>query len=410
MSDKGMRINGNRLNRRIAELAEYGATPDKGVSRVAFGETDVEGRRYVMNIMRHAGLNVRVDPAGNIFGRREGSVAGAGCILFGSHIDTVPNGGAYDGALGSLAAIEVAHSLNVAGYRNRHPLEVAIWCDEENGLTGSRSFVGELGSEDLERPGHDGVRLAEKIRRVGGDPLRIADAAAEQGQVSGYLELHVEQGGVLDSEKLDVGIVQGFVGINHHDVTIRGVSNHAGTTPMDQRQNALLAAADLVLAVDRIVRSIPGEQVATVGRLLVTPGAPNVVPGRVDLTVELRDLEMAKLRLMWQEISKEMQQIARKYDTEVQHELRQSLAGTPTDSSVRQLLMDVAHDLGLSSKEMPSGAGHDAQQLVSICPVGMIFVPSVAGISHSPKEYTRPKDVENGANVLLQGILQLDLR
>jgi len=410
MSDKSLRISGNRLNRRLAELAEYGATPDKGVSRVAFGETDVEGRRYVMNIMRHAGLNVRVDPAGNIFGRREGSVAGAGCILFGSHIDTVPNGGAYDGALGSLAAIEVAHTLNSAGYRNRHPLEVAIWCDEESGLTGSRCFVGELGPEGLELPGHDGVSLAEKIRRIGGDPLRIAAAVPEEGKVSSYLELHVEQGGVLDSEKLDIGIVQGFVGINHYDVTIRGVANHAGATPMDRRQNALLAAADLVLAVDRIVRSIPGEQVGTVGRLVVIPGAPNVVPGRVNLTVELRDLDMAKLGSIWQGISKEMQQIARKYDTEVQHELRRSLAGTPTDSSVRQLLTEVVHELGLSSKEMTSGAGHDAQQLAAICPVGMIFVPSVAGISHSPKEYTRPRDVENGANVLLQGILQLDLR
>ncbi len=214
---------------------------------------------------------------------------------------------------------------------------------------------------------------------------------------------------MLDSEKLDIGIVKGFVGINLYDVTIRGVANHAGATPMDRRQNALLAAADLVLAVDRIVQSMPGEQVGTVGRLLVVPGAPNVVPGRVDLTVDLRDLDMAKLGSIWQAINTEMQQIARKYDTEVQHELRQSLAGAPTDSSVRQLLTDVVHDLGLSSKEMPSGAGHDAQLLASICPVGMIFVPSVAGISHSPREYTRPEDVEKGANVLLQGILQLDL-
>jgi len=409
MSDKDLRINGNRLNRRIAELAEYGATPDEGVTRLAFGEADVEGRRYVMNIMRHAGLNVRVDPAGNIFGRREGSVGGAGCILFGSHIDTVPNGGAYDGALGSLAAIEVAHALYVAGYRNRHPLEVAIWCDEESGMTGSRAFAGELGPEDLERPGPDGVRLAEKLRRVGGDPLRIADAAVEPGKISCYLELHVEQGDVLYSEKLDVGIVQGFVGINLYDVTIRGVANHAGTTPMDRRQNALLAAADLVLAVERIVRSMPGEQVGTVGRLLVTPGAPNVVPGRVDLTVELRDLDVAKLSPIWQEISEEMQQIARKYDTEVQYESPRSLAGTPADSSIRQLLTGVARDLGLSSREMPSGAGHDAQQLAALCPVGMIFVPSVDGISHSPREHTRPKDVENGANMLLQGILRLDL-
>jgi N-carbamoyl-L-amino-acid hydrolase len=408
MKTQDMRVSGNRLNRRIAELAEFGKTPEGGVSRVAFSDEDIEGRRYAMNIMRHAGLNVRVDSVGNIFGRREGSVAGAGTILFGSHIDTVPNGGAYDGAVGSLAAIEVVHTLTGAGYRNQHPFEVVIWCDEEGGLTGSNGFVGELTEEDLARLGHDGVPLAEKIRRIGGDPARWEEAKPEPDSVKAYLELHVEQGSILDAEGIDIGVVEGFVGINLYDVTIEGAANHAGTTPMGRRQNALLTASELVLSVDRIVRSVDGVQAGTVGRLLVEPGAANVIPGRVELTVELRDLDSEKLDAVWGRIVEELDVISRKHDTAVQYGFAQSMKGALTDPGVSGLIEAVARDLGLSSKRMASGAGHDAQKLAELCPTGMIFVASAAGVSHSPAEYTRPEHVESGANVLLQTILRLD--
>jgi N-carbamoyl-L-amino-acid hydrolase len=402
-------VNADRLNRRIAELAEFGQLPGGGVSRVAFSEADVEGRRYAMSLMQNAGLNVRVDPAGNILGRREGGVAGEGVILVGSHIDTVPDGGAYDGALGSLAAIEVAHTLTHAGYRNRHPLDIVIWCDEESGLTGSRGFVGELSTDDMSRPGKDGTTLAEKVRRIGGDPARIHEAKPEPGSIAAYLELHVEQGSILHSEGIDVGIVQGFVGVQHYDVVIKGVPNHAGTTPMDRRSNALLTASELVLAVDRIVKSTPGRQVGTVGRLIVRPGAANVIPGQVDLTVELRDMDMTSLQPIWEAISKELEDLSAKHDTTVSYELRQSLEGTVTDPGLRAVIAEVSKDLGLSSTEMPSGAGHDAQKLTKVCSAGMIFVPSVGGVSHSPDEFTRPEDVANGANVLLQSVLKVDM-
>jgi N-carbamoyl-L-amino-acid hydrolase len=408
MRPKDLRINGNRLNRRIAELADYGKTPDNGVTRIAFSDADVEGRRYVMNIMRHAGLNVRVDPVGNIFGRREGSTAGAGTILFGSHVDTVPNGGAYDGALGSLAAIEVAHTLTGAGYRSRHPIEVVIWSDEEDGMTGSRGFIGELTDDDLNQPGYDGVRLAEKIRRIGGDPARIAEAIPEEGSLAAYLELHVEQGSVLDSSGIDIGVVEGFVGINHYDVLIEGVANHAGTTPMDRRSNSLLTGSELVLAVDRIVRSRACGPVGTVGRMLVDPGAPNVVPGRVELTVEIRDLDSGEIDVIWNEIAHELDEISTKNNTSVQYTLRQSLAGTMTNPSIRAQIEAASEELALRSRLMPSGASHDAQKLATLCPTGMIFVPSVDGISHSPRELTRPEHVEHGADVLLHALLRLD--
>jgi N-carbamoyl-L-amino-acid hydrolase len=401
-------VNAERLLRRIAELAEYGKTNGGGVDRAAFSEADVEARRYMMNLMRHAGLNVRVDPVGNIFGRREGSVAATGAILFGSHIDTVPNGGAYDGALGSLAAVEVAHTLTEAGYRSRHPLEVVVWCDEEDGLTGSRGYVGGLSQGDVDDPGPDGVTLSEKIRRIGGDPARVAEAAPEPGSITAYVELHVEQGAVLDSHGINIGVVEGFVGIDQYDVTITGVPNHAGTTPMDRRINALLPAAELVLAVDRIVRATPGNQVGTVGSFHVSPGAPNVIPGEVALTVELRDLDTVKLRPIWQLIQSELEEICARHGASATARGRQSVAGIPTDSRLRDIISGAAEELGLATRLLPSGAGHDAQKLAQICPTGMIFVPSVAGVSHSPKEFTQPEDVAHGANVLLGSVLRID--
>jgi len=269
-------------------------------------------------------------------------------------------------------------------------------------MTGSRAYVGELTVEDLAQPGRDGTPLAEKIRRIGGDPARIEEAKPVPGRVDAYLELHVEQGSVLHGEGIDIGVVEGFVGINHYDVAIEGVANHAGTTSMDRRQNALLTGSELVLAVDRIVRSMEGSQVGTIGRLLVDPGAPNVIPGRVDLTVELRDLDRAKLDRMWDLIAAELAEISSKHGTLVEHFLRQSVASTMTDGHMRDLIATVAGDLGLSHRRMPSGAGHDAQKLASLVATGMIFIPSVDGISHSPHEKAKSTDIARAARVLLE--------
>jgi len=402
------RVNGERVNRDLAELSRFGRNPQGGVSRVAFSDADIAGRQYAIGLMRGAGLDVRIDPVGNLLGHRPGALADARPLLFGSHVDSVPEGGNYDGDVGSMAAIEAAQTLRERGYRNRHPLVVAIWCDEESGLTGSRGFIGDLPAEELGRPGREGVPLAEKIRRLGGDPDRVAEARHGPGSVAAYVELHIEQGGILDRSGIQIGIVEGIVGINQYDVTIRGFANHAGTTPMDQRRNALLAAAELVLAVDRIVRAEPGRQVGTVGRLNVRPGAPNVIPGEVTLTVELRDLSMEKITALWERIRADAEVITRKYDTTFDYALQHSNRAALSDPSVRRAIGDAVGGLGLTSQVMPSGAGHDAQDLARITPMGMIFVPSVKGISHSPLEFTRPEDVVNGANVLLQTILRLD--
>lgn len=405
---RAWRVDGPRVNRHLADLSRFGRTPEGGTSRVAFTQADIEARAFAVELMRTAGLDVRIDAAGNILGRREGRLADAPPIVFGSHIDSVPNGGNYDGDVGSMAAVEVAQSLREKGYRNRHPLEVAIWCDEESGLTGSRGFIGELTDEQLRRPGRDGVVLADKIRRIGGDPDRLHEAAHQAGSVAAYVELHIEQGGVLDRHRIQIGIVEGIVSINEYRVTFHGFANHAGTTPMDQRRNAMLPAAELVLAVDRIARAEPGRQVGTVGWLEVKPGAPNVIPGEVNLTVELRDLSMAKIERLWERIRAEAREIASRYDTTFESTVEVSAEGAPSDEAVRDVITEATDALGLTSRVMPSGAGHDAQELARICPMGMIFAPSVDGISHSPREFTRSGDVENGANVLLQTILRLD--
>jgi N-carbamoyl-L-amino-acid hydrolase len=407
-SGRTWRVDGARLGRRLADLSRFGANPQGGVSRVAFSPADVEGRAFAMEMMRAAGLEARIDPVGNILGRRPGLDAGAAPILFGSHIDSVPEGGNYDGDVGSMSAIEVAEVLRANGYRNRHPLEVAIWCDEESGLTGSRGFVGDLAAEELERPARNGRLLADNIRAIGGDPARRPEARHDKGAVAAYLELHIEQGGTLDAAGVPIGVVEGIVGIHHYEVTIRGFANHAGTTPMNQRRNALLAASEVVLAVDRVVRAVPGRQVGTVGRLLVRPGAPNVIPGEVEFTVELRDLKTETIESLWSRIEPEARAIAERQGCTMEYVLRPPDRPALTDTRMRGLIASVADELGLRHLDLPSGAGHDAQELARIAPMGMIFVPSVGGISHSPKEYSRPEDVANGANVLLQAVLRLD--
>jgi N-carbamoyl-L-amino-acid hydrolase len=402
------RVDGARLERRLQDLSHFGANPQGGVSRVAFSAADVEARAFTIEMMRAARLEVRIDPVGNIFGRRPGLDGGAAPILFGSHIDSVPEGGNYDGDVGSMSAIEVAQVLGEKGYRNRHPLEVAIWCDEESGLTGSRGFVGDIAPEELERPARNGTVLAENIRRIGGDPARLAAARHEPGSVAAYLELHIEQGGTLDAAGVPIGVVEGIVGIHHYEVTVRGFANHAGTTPMDKRRNALLAASEIILAVDRVVRSVPGRQVGTVGRLVVRPGAPNVIPGEVSFTVELRDLRTETIESLWTAIEAEARAIAERQGCTMEYVRRPPDRPALSDPRMRAIIASAADELGLRHLSLPSGAGHDAQELAHIAPMGMIFVPSVDGISHSPKERSRPEDVASGANVLMQAVLRLD--
>ena len=397
-----------RMESRIKALSRFGANPQGGVSRVAYSDADIAGREFVKGLMREAGLTVRVDTAGSIIGRREGRAPGLPVILFGSHIDSVPGGGNYDGDVGVIGAIEVAQLLHEHAVETRHPLEVVVFADEEAGFIGSLAMVGGLEGAALDPVSHSGKTRREGIRAIGGDPERIHLARRPPGELAAFLELHIEQGAFLHRDGIDIGVVEGIVGIRRFEVVVEGFANHAGTTPMNGRRDALVSAAELALAVNRIATSLPGRQVATVGQIRAEPGAPNVIPGRVVMSLEIRDLASESIQTVFDAIGTEAGRIAAARQTPIRFAELDSVAPAPTHPPVRRIIADAAGELGLRHRPMPSGAGHDTQNIARIAPTGMIFVPSVLGISHSPKEYTSPEDMANGANVLLRTVLAID--
>jgi N-carbamoyl-L-amino-acid hydrolase len=379
---------------------------------VGYSDADIEGRRFVMGLMREAGLEPRIDAAGNISGVRRGQRASAPPILFGSHIDSVPSGGNFDGTLGSLSALEVVRALGASGLVTEHPLEVVIWAQEEgvafqNGLSGSRAAAGRLVDGEMDRV-WNGLTKSEAIRRIGGAPERIGEARRAPGSFHAYLELHIEQGGTLDRLGVPIGVVEGIVGIARHEVKVAGMANHAGTTPMADRQDALVAASHVVLAVRDVVTREAGRQVGTVGQLEVSPNAPNVVPGQVTLVVELRDLAEATLTRLADAIRARCAEIAAATATRIDMREIGRYAGAPATPAVQDAIERAARRLDLKSMRLPSGAGHDAQMMATLGPMGMIFVPSVGGISHSPKELTRWDHCAAGAGVLLEAVLEVD--
>jgi len=407
----GLRIDAQRLQHTLEELSTFGRPAGgsfaDGVSRVAYSDADVAGRHYVLGLLRAADLQPKIDAAGNIHAVRAGSVSSLQPIVFGSHIDSVPSGGNFDGDLGSLAAIEVVRTLQDHAIRTRHPLEVAIWSNEEGGPLGSRIAIEGPRPSDLERT-FNGTPMSEGLARIGGDPTRLDTARRAPGSIHCYLELHIEQGGTLEQAGVPIGIVDGIVSIDEYTVEIRGAANHAGTTPMAERHNALLAAAQLIEAVQEEVTRTPGRQVGTVGQLTVTPNAPNVVPGFVRHTIEFRDLAESTLAHLGAAIRERASQIARATGTDIT--ITQVVHDPPALAApeIQRQIEAAAASLDLRTMHLASGAGHDAQFLAKIAPMGMIFVPSVGGISHSPKEFTRWSDCANGANVLLQTILRVD--
>jgi N-carbamoyl-L-amino-acid hydrolase len=401
-------INGARLNEHLTVLSQFGRNPQGGVTRLAYSEPDKQARAVVMDWMRAAKLDPSIDFAGNIIGRRSGSDPSLKPLLFGSHVDSVPEGGNYDGNVGSAGAVEVAQTLAEQGITTRHPLEVTVWQNEEGGLYGSRAVSGQLTPPELKNVARSGKTIEEGIAFLGGDPSKLDQVKRKRGDIAGYLELHIEQGGILEKNKQDIGIVEGIVGIKQWDVTVTGFANHAGTTPMDQRHDALLTTSRFVEMVNRVVTSIPGRQVGTVGRIAAQPGAPNVIPGIVTCSLELRDLSDAKIDTMFAQIRAEADKLGARNGTSFQFRSLHENVSAPTDARFRTIIGDVAKTLELTTRVMPSGAGHDAQSMAVLGPMGMIFIPSIGGISHSPKEFSKPEDIVNGANVLLGALLALD--
>lgn len=356
-------------------------------------------------------MEPRIDAAGNIFGRRAGKENSLPPVLFGSHIDSVPKGGNFDGDLGSLGAIEVVRTLREAGVTTRRPLEVVVWSCEEasfagHALNGSRAVVGEVPASEWEVVSN-GLNKREAVKKIGGNPERLEEAQLKRGAFHAYVELHIEQGGTLERRGIPVGVVDGIVSVDDYEVVVKGVANHAGTTPMADRQDALVAASRLTLAVREVVTGEPGAQVGTVGHLEVVPNAANVVPGEARMSVEVRDLSAEKVRRLGKKIEERAQAIAAEMRVEIGMKQVLHLEGAGASSGLQKEIEAAASGLGLGYVHLPSGAGHDAQMMARVGEMAMIFVPSVKGISHSPREFTAWEDCRNGVEVLLGTVQRL---
>jgi len=406
---KELKVNQERIENRIFELAKFGKVANGKGYRVAFTKGDIEGRTWFIEQMKKAGLEVTIDFTGNIIGKRKGKNASLKPIAFGSHIDMVPDGGNYDGCVGSVSGLEIMETLKEHNIVTNHPLKLIVFSDEEGVLTGSKALGGGFNQERLKKLSQSGLTVRDGINAIGGNADSISSVIRKKGDLSAFLELHIEQGGILEKENIQIGVVEGIVGIEHWEVTVEGFANHAGTTPMNLRNDALLSAAKLIIAINEVITSREGRQVGTVGKISAQPGAYNVVPGKVVLGLEIRDLSYDKIWELFHEIEKRAANIAASSGTTITFK-NQLVAAMPalTDKSIQDKIVQAANALGFTYKHMPSGAGHDSQNMALIAPIGMIFVPSVGGISHSPKEFTSAVDMANGANVLLQTILALD--
>ena len=403
-----IKASAERMETRIKALSVFGANNDGGVDRVAYSDADLDARKYMTGLMNDAGLRVRIDTAGNIIGRRAGQQPSLPPIMFGSHLDSVPGGGNYDGQVGSVGAIEVMDMLKTANIKTDHPLEMIIFQNEEGGTVGSMAIVGVLKQSALADKSSSGFTIGEGIDRLGGDQSKIKEAEYKK-PLHAFVELHIEQGGFLEAENLDIGIVEGIVGINWWTITVEGMANHGGTTPMPGRRDSLVAASKMVVAINELATNMKGRQVATVGKIQAFPGAPNVIPGRVEMSLEVRDLDAAKIDHVYETIVRAANNIATDMNVKVSFAASNVNARpAPTDTRIRAIVEEASKELSLSYKYMPSGAGHDAQEMATITPTGMIFVPSKNGISHAPAEYTSPRDMANGADVLFKTILKLD--
>jgi N-carbamoyl-L-amino-acid hydrolase len=402
------RINGDRLWADLMALGEIGFTPGRGVTRTALSDADLLAREWLVGKFREAGLEVRVDAACNVIGRLRSGPSGMGLVAVGSHLDTVPQGGMFDGMLGVLAGLECARTFQERGVRLPWDLEVISFTDEEAahnaGTVGSRAMMGLLTDGELEKSVKQGrPPFAEDLRKAGKDPARIGEARRDPAEFSAYLELHIEQGARLESQGIQIGAVTAIVGIYRYLVTVDGEPAHAGTTPMALRNDALVKAAPLFTLLPEWVKARDPEMVGTIGQVELFPGATNVVPGRCRFVVEVRSQQKADM-VHLREVLKAYAAAREGWRVEAILEKE----GTPCAELIIQAVADAAAAEGLSCIRMPSGAGHDAQSLAAAgVPTGMIFVPCRRGVSHSPEEWIEPKQAAQGCQVLLRTLLSL---
>jgi N-carbamoyl-L-amino-acid hydrolase len=405
---KTFKTNQDRLTQRIEQLARIGADQGGGVTRLTFSDADKEGRDLLVRWMRELGLTVQIDRVGNIFGTRSGE-SDQPPVMFGSHIDTVKAAGTLDGAYGVLAALECIQTLNDGKVKTKRPLVVVAFTNEEGvrytpGMLGSTAYIGDLSVDDaMNLRGFDGSRFGDEIRRIG------YDGTMEPGSIQpfAYLELHIEQGPLLDLSRTSIGAVEAVVGITWLEITVNGAANHAGTTPMNMRRDAGLAAAKIVTQLREIATTLGGNQRATCGMIQFLPNAINVIPSQAVFTVDLRNSDAAALKQAEAMLREYVKKVAAEDGVSIDVRVLEYVQPVQFHPMVIETVEKSAQEMELSHQRMVSGAGHDAQLMAHKYPAAMIFVPSREGISHSPKEYTEPEELMRGADVLLNAVVGL---
>ncbi len=406
------RINIERLKSNILELSNIGKRENGGIYRMAFSDADFEARQWMIEKFREAGMETRLDGALNVVGRLEGKISEKPGILLGSHIDTVPNAGALDGTLGVLTALECINVLREQNAEFHFPIELIAFSDEEGrfgGMFGSKSMAGMMTPGYLEESADlDGIYLKDALEKSGYNPYAALDAARDPSDIKYYLELHIEQGPVLDNSAKSIGIVSDITGLFKWQVTLTGSANHAGTTPMQMRNDAFTGLADFAHEIPRIIDENGSEDSKmTIGKVQLFPGSPNTVPGKVMFSLDVRDISEDVMHELQQASRKALSAIARNKNLMFEFEELSWIAPVSCNDELIKILELAAKSLNLKYLKMPSGAAHDAQMMAAIAPVAMIFVPSKGGISHSVHEWTDWRDIEAGANVMLNTILRI---
>ena len=398
---------------RIGTLGGHAGSGHAGINRPSFSAEDMAGRRFFMERCAEAGLGTSMDVVGNVIARWE--VGSGPPVMAGSHLDTVPDGGVYDGPLGTCAALEAVRVMQAAGITPARPIEVVATADEEGrfgGMLGSQALTGQVDPAWLERATDAaGVRLVDAMRAQGLAPERHAEVARPPGSVHAFLELHIEQGPILEQAGLEIGIATGVSGCFNWTVTLTGVANHSGTTPMHLRRDAFAGLAAFAGRIPAIIEDVGGEQTRlTIGKVELDPNFPHTIPGRATFSIIGRDTDEAVMRTMAAACRHELDSTARAHRLDLSLREESWLGPVGLDPAIARTLEAESQKLGYRTTTMPSGAGHDAQTMQHLAPAGLIFVPSVGGISHAPEEYTPWPDVERGANLLLAGIVALASR
>lgn len=410
-----MNINLERIIKDIETLATFNATPGKGVTRLSFTKEDRQAREYIKEEMKSIGLKVWEDGYSNIFGRKEGKDSNAPAIMIGSHFDSVINGGPFDGVAGLVAALEVARVLVENKVDTYYPIEVVAMNDEEGvrfgtGLSNSRAMVGVMDEEELDNAvDKDGISLRQAMIDFGINP-DLEDAKRPKDSIKAFIELHIEQGPILEDNGKDIGLVETIVGIDKYDCIFKGKPGHAGTTPMINRKDALIGASEFVLAINRMVKEVGQGTVGTVGELNVSPNAPNVIPGHAQLSVDIRSNKDENIKTIGNEIIKEVERIEKSLDIDI--EVKNTLYVPPVHMSkeITDIMEKSTKELGYSYMRMNSGAGHDAMIMAEIAPTSLIFVPSKDGLSHHPDEWTDYEDLKKGVEVMLNTVMELGVK